>query len=439
MTSLLQLASQQWRRFVASYDRDEIVAKSSPLTVVGAVGAAYVVIGVALVVEHLSPEHQFRHHWLPSLLILSAAAASLTFWKLGGRGRLAPVLTLYDTAALIAAAALCVAFTTSPVSYCFAVFLGGMLVSSQSRDFSLTWVYAATLLLFGVGLTWLLTEDYLAAFLVAGSCAFGLFCSHSTGVQRRLQRKADGLESALESSEELAKKSMELALSTTLLDIGSFFHELCNMQAAVHLNLSVLREELKESPSQTLLEAIAAHEKEREILQEAMENLRRESQAHRATFDLREVLQRDAFAKLTLAPEVVICGQVPQFLVKSDAKGFQLILKNLLRNASQAGATRVEISCELSPDASSVCLCVQDDGEGLPDVCSRDLFEPFASYGKSEGTGLGLYLTQRSVELMGGQITAGNAERGGAQFKIRLPGRLKSLGEAREATRADRE
>ena len=60
------------------------------------------------------------------------------------------------------------------------------------------------------------------------------------------------------------------------------------------------------------------------------------------------------------------------------------------------------------------------------------LFQPFVSNGKPMGTGLGLYLCRRYVELMHGQIRAESEPGKGACFSIRLPGRVALI--EREAT-----
>jgi signal transduction histidine kinase len=49
----------------------------------------------------------------------------------------------------------------------------------------------------------------------------------------------------------------------------------------------------------------------------------------------------------------------------------------------------------------------------------NDLFQPFVT-GKKDGTGLGLWISRSLVERYGGDITATNAESGGAVFTVRL-------------------
>ncbi|MDA8342500.1 MAG: ATP-binding protein [Actinomycetota bacterium] len=114
----------------------------------------------------------------------------------------------------------------------------------------------------------------------------------------------------------------------------------------------------------------------------------------------------------------------PRFLIHGDPEHVKSILENLTRNAANAGSTRVEIIVKANSDSKSVILVVQDDGPGLHEDRLATLFRPFADGGRAEGTGLGLYLSRRYVDLLGGRIDASNREAGGAAFRILLPGRL---------------
>jgi signal transduction histidine kinase len=70
---------------------------------------------------------------------------------------------------------------------------------------------------------------------------------------------------------------------------------------------------------------------------------------------------------------------------------------------------------------------VEDNGPGIASENLGQIFDPFFSTKEpGEGTGLGLAICARLVEGMGGRITAGNLDGGGAVFTIRLPGTVSS-------------
>ena len=75
-----------------------------------------------------------------------------------------------------------------------------------------------------------------------------------------------------------------------------------------------------------------------------------------------------------------------------------------------------------------VCLRVQDAGPGIPPEEKSLLFEKFARlerdlYGKTRGTGLGLYISKQLVEGMGGTIwvESSGIEGEGSTFCFTLP------------------
>jgi signal transduction histidine kinase len=62
-----------------------------------------------------------------------------------------------------------------------------------------------------------------------------------------------------------------------------------------------------------------------------------------------------------------------------------------------------------------------DTGPGVASELRERIFEPFVSYGKEEGAGLGLAIAERIVREHGGDIVVETPEAGGAAFVVRLP------------------
>jgi signal transduction histidine kinase/AmiR/NasT family two-component response regulator len=116
--------------------------------------------------------------------------------------------------------------------------------------------------------------------------------------------------------------------------------------------------------------------------------------------------------------------EVPYF-VEADRTRVKQVLINLLFNAVKynkpGGAVVVE--CALSPPAS-IRISVRDTGAGLAPEQLAQLFQPFNRLGKEagaeEGTGIGLVMTKRLVELMGGTIGADSTVGQGSVFWIEL-------------------
>lgn len=112
-----------------------------------------------------------------------------------------------------------------------------------------------------------------------------------------------------------------------------------------------------------------------------------------------------------------------------------MVLTNLARNALKAGARRARLVWRLETAGKSLRIDLNDDGPGISPDIAADLFKPFAS--KTEGgTGLGLYLSRRQIELMGGTISVSSKPGEGACFTIVLPGRVGRVVPLREQSAA---
>ena len=107
------------------------------------------------------------------------------------------------------------------------------------------------------------------------------------------------------------------------------------------------------------------------------------------------------------------------------------VLINLLSNAVKftvEGAVRLEIlRAEGSQDEGhKVVFQVSDSGPGIPESLRRQVFSPFETGVSSAtqghvGTGLGLSMSEAHVGTMGGEITVGESDSGGALFTVSLP------------------
>lgn len=79
----------------------------------------------------------------------------------------------------------------------------------------------------------------------------------------------------------------------------------------------------------------------------------------------------------------------------------------------------------VEPDAPWALIRVEDNGPGIPDEHLSRIFDPFfTTRDPGRGTGMGLALTARIVQELGGTIDAGNRDDGGARFLLRFPGAL---------------
>jgi signal transduction histidine kinase len=115
----------------------------------------------------------------------------------------------------------------------------------------------------------------------------------------------------------------------------------------------------------------------------------------------------------------------PALQVSLDRDRIQRVLENLLTNAREALATweqgkRVAVRARV--EEGRLAIRVADSGSGLPEEAVEHLFEPFATNGKKQGTGLGLVTVRNLVQAHGGEVRVeAKAPEGGAAFTVLLP------------------
>ncbi len=94
-----------------------------------------------------------------------------------------------------------------------------------------------------------------------------------------------------------------------------------------------------------------------------------------------------------------------------------MLLLNLILNAADATRGRGRIDVSLRRLEGEVVLEVQDDGPGVPVERRETIFDAFYS-SKAHGTGLGLLTVKVCAEEHGGTVAVGDAELGGASFRV---------------------
>ena len=105
---------------------------------------------------------------------------------------------------------------------------------------------------------------------------------------------------------------------------------------------------------------------------------------------------------------------------RMDASRMRQALVNVLRNARQASPEGTRPEATAGRSNGSLVFTVRDFGEGIAPGDEQKIFSPFYTT-RTTGTGLGLAVALRVVELHGGTITAGNHPDGGAVFRIAIP------------------
>ncbi len=111
-------------------------------------------------------------------------------------------------------------------------------------------------------------------------------------------------------------------------------------------------------------------------------------------------------------------GPLPQVFV--DRTLIQRALANIVENALHAMTGAGALNVDASADGDVVILTVRDCGVGMDADALARVFEPYFST-KSSGTGLGLPIARRNVELSGGTIEVESQKGQGTTVRVRLP------------------
>ncbi len=150
-----------------------------------------------------------------------------------------------------------------------------------------------------------------------------------------------------------------------------------------------------------------------------------------APFDLERVVHGVADTMRVLAAEKGLqlqLKQSPSFprFIKGDEARLRQILVNLTGNAvkfTEEGSVTIRLRTHPG-DRSHLVIQVEDTGPGIEPEDQKRLFKPFvqlAESGTQRGIGLGLAITRRFIELMGGSISLESTPGQGSTFRVELP------------------
>lgn len=116
----------------------------------------------------------------------------------------------------------------------------------------------------------------------------------------------------------------------------------------------------------------------------------------------------------------------PDVMVNGDQFMLQIVINNLLENASKYATSGTDIFLQLKTESNKAKLQIADEGEGIPREERERIFNRFYRIGnentrKAKGTGLGLFLTKKIIQQHNGSIAVFDNEPKGSIFEVVLP------------------
>jgi len=141
-----------------------------------------------------------------------------------------------------------------------------------------------------------------------------------------------------------------------------------------------------------------------------------------AAFCQRVVAEIGADTEQRCPIELSLPGQLPE--ARADESLLSHVFTNLLLNSVKYSHPGCAIRFALQREGNRAVCVIRDEGIGIPAADQQWLFNPFqrgANVGDRPGTGLGLVLVKRCVELHGGTLAVASAVGQGTTVTVRLP------------------
>ncbi len=223
----------------------------------------------------------------------------------------------------------------------------------------------------------------------------------------------------------------ELKLSHRLAAIGRLTsgvgHEVKNPINAIVVHLELLRNKLAsdEAPAIRHLDVIQSEIQRLDRVVQTLVDFSRPVEPKLQEQDLRpvvaSVLQLASAEFATRSVEVV--SRLPErpMLVKVDTDMLRQALLNIVLNAAQAMPSGGTLTLTLVEDGREAVLSVRDQGDGIPEEVLPRIFDLYFTT-KKDGSGIGLAMTYRIVQLHSGIVEVESKVGVGSVFTLRIPG-----------------
>ncbi len=222
----------------------------------------------------------------------------------------------------------------------------------------------------------------------------------------------------------------ELELSHRLAAIGRLTsgvgHEVKNPINAIVVHLELLRNKMPSEGAAAIrhLEIIQSEIQRLDRVVQTLVDFSRPIEPRLQEQDLRVVIGSVLqLASAELATQsVTVVSRLPErsVLVKIDTDMVRQALLNIVLNGAQAMPQGGTLTLELSDDTRFAILSVSDQGDGIPEDVLPRIFDLYFTT-KKDGSGIGLAMTYRIVQLHSGVVEVESTIGKGSVFTLRIP------------------
>lgn len=217
------------------------------------------------------------------------------------------------------------------------------------------------------------------------------------------------------------EKELEMDKQSSRLEIaGIVRHNIRTpLSALIRLADTVkFRDEQEAAVFQSVIEQIRSLVSKLDVATPADRNMSRDG-----LFDTIQTAIQEVRAALDPAVgfEVSLDDSLPSVLVPFTGAEMKSIIGNLVNNSVEAMNGPGKISLRLRDMGHSVVLEIEDNGQGIPAGLLGQVMEKGFTFGKANGTGIGLFHASQCVREWGGEIQIRSVEGTGTTVEIRLP------------------
>ncbi len=257
----------------------------------------------------------------------------------------------------------------------------------------------------------------------------------SAGLKELNTRLVEEIQERRRVEKELLEAQRGLARSSRLAAVGEMsaavVHELSQPLAALRMFVAGTRKFLEKGDTETAsenLDEIDSLQMRMASLTQELKRFARPGESRIEKIDLTESVrtaekivrprfeETGCLLKLDLPPDPLEAETAPLRI--------EQILVNLLRNGADAtaGEEAGEVKLHAERQGTELVLAISDNGPGIPEDLKERIFDPFFSTKTSSGgMGLGLAISMRLAEDLGGSLSVRANTPKGAIFELRLP------------------
>mgnify|MGYP002868752077 CR=1 FL=1 len=121
----------------------------------------------------------------------------------------------------------------------------------------------------------------------------------------------------------------------------------------------------------------------------------------------------------------IVINSQKDYEIYADIEKLQQILINIVENACKYSEENTTVSISVLSDDTDVYIKIRDEGIGIDEKYTEKIFEKFSRIDspltrKTQGSGLGLFITKSLTEKMNGEISFKNLEKG-TEFQLKFP------------------